>query len=233
MGLSGKKKTVAPPSGEEDLTMNMERGKPSSRPSKPLSMFRRHVRMLLLLLLGYLIQTCILPYVDIAGVTPSVLFPIIAVITVGFGRIRAFWAGAFYGILLEVMQPTVALMNLILYPSAGLLCSVLCSDKSAQQLEYERSLGRAGRNISPLLRTPLCAFLLTLSYDALNLAYIYLRGTDLTAASIGRGILDVTLTTLITVVVMVPLRRFLGFRSDRSIVAAPKRYELYHSRNQE
>ncbi len=219
----------ATPSEEEAVLLPSGK-RHQSKHGGPMSMFRRHVRMLILLLLGYLMQVCIMPYVSIGGVTPSVIFPIIAVITVGFGRIRAFWAGAFYGIVLEVMQPTVALMNLIMYPAAALLCSVMLSDKRPQQLEYERSLGRAGRNISPLVRTPICSMLLTLVYDGLNLIYIYLRGNNPTLASFGRGILDVVLTTLLTLLLMIPLRRFLGFRTERTVAEAPKRYDLYHSR---
>lgn len=219
----------APAPEEETVLLPSGKRRQAGR-SGPMSMFRRHVRMLILLLLGYLTQVCIMPYVSIGGVTPSVIFPIIAVITVGFGRIRAFWAGAFYGIVLEVMQPTVALMNLIMYPASALLCSVMLADKRPQQLEYERSLGRAGRNISPLVRTPICAMLLTLIYDGLNLIYIYLRGNTPTLTSFGRGVLDVVLTTLLTLLLMIPLRRFLGFRAERAVAAAPKRYDLYRSR---
>lgn len=221
-------KRPSPPMTEEDMTLK-DGHRAEKQPRTP-SMFMRHVRMGVLLLLGYLVQTCVMPYVSVGGMTPSVLFPIIAVITVGFGKVRAFWAGAFYGIVLETMHPTVPLLNLMLYPAAALLWSVVFSDKSPQQLEYERSLGRAGRNVSPLVRTPLCTLLLALSYDGLNLIYIYLRGTDLTAAAIGRGLLDTLVTTLLSVVLTVPLRRFLGFRPERRRVTKPTRYEPYAPR---
>jgi len=189
----------------------------------------RHVKLLFALLAAYLIQMCVMPYFSIAGVTPSVLFPLMAIVIVAFGKCRGFWAGSVFGILLETMQPTVRLMNLLLYPVSSLLCGVICADKTTQQLEYEKSIGKVGRNVSPLLRTPLCALLLTLIYDTVNLVYIYLRGSSVTAASIGRGVLDAVLSVLITLVVMVPIRHFFGYRRVRREVKAPKRYEI--SRN--
>lgn len=198
------------------------------KPTRALtrSSLTRHVKMFFCVFAAYLLQMCVMPYFSVGGVTPSLLFPTIAVITVAFGKLRAFWAGAILGILLETMQPTVALLNLIMYPAASLICSVICADKTVQQLEYERSIGKAGRNITPFVRTPLCAFLLTLTYDTVNIAYIYLRGSEISAVSIGRGCMSVFLSTLITLVVMVPLRHFLGYRTRRVKVGKPQRYEL-------
>ncbi len=186
----------------------------------------RHVKLFFALMAAYLIQMCVMPYVSIGGVTPSVLFPLMAIVIVAFGKCRGFWAGSVFGILLETMQPTVRLMNLLLYPVSSLLCGVLCADKTTQQLEYEKSIGKVGRNVSPLLRTPLCALLLTLTYDTVNLVYIYLRGSSLTAGSIWRGVLDAVLSVIITVVVMVPIRHFFGYRRPRREIEQPKRYEF-------
>ncbi len=185
----------------------------------------RHVIMLLVLLFSYLIQVSVMPYVVIGGVTPSLLFITVAVITVGFGKLRAFWAGAFFGILLEVMQPTVKLLNLMLYPVSALLCSLLFADKTPQQLEYARSMGRSGRNVTPMLRTPLCAALNTMVYEGVNIVYIYLRGTSINGTHIGRGILNVVMTTLLCCLLMIPLRRLLGLRVTRPNVPRPEQYK--------
>ena len=92
--------------------------------------FLRQLRLLFVLLMGYLLQVCVLPSFPIANVTPSLIFAVIAIVTVGYGRIRALWAGAFYGIILETMMQTISLFNLALYPIAALFCSAFFADRS-------------------------------------------------------------------------------------------------------
>ena len=176
------------------------------------SLFLRQARFFLVLLLGYLLQVCVMPYFKLGDVTPSMLLACTAVITVGYGRLRALWAGAFYGILLETFLTSVPMMNLMAYPVVALLCSVPCADKSASRLQYERSVGKAGRNISPLLRTVLCALLNAFCIEVVNLVYAYLRGAALTSTAVGRAVMCILSTALLTALVMLPLRRMLGFR---------------------
>lgn len=172
----------------------------------------RQARFFLILLLGYLLQVCVMPYFRLGDITPSFIIACTAVITVGYGRLRALWAGAFYGILLETFLASVPMMNLMAYPVVALLCSVPCADKSASRLQYERSIGKAGRNISPLLRTVLCAILNAFCIEVVNLVYAYLRGATMTAAAMGRALLCILSTAALTALVMIPLRRMLGFR---------------------
>lgn len=172
----------------------------------------RQVRLFLVLLAGYLVQVCIMPYLQVGDVTPSMLVACIAVVTVGYGRLRALWAGAFYGILMETFLAAVPMFNLMIYPVCALLCSVPCADKSAARLQYERSIGKAGRNISPLLRTVVCAAMNGFCIEVVNLVYKYLNGAALTAGAVGRALLCILATTLLTLIVMLPLRKLLGFR---------------------
>lgn len=175
-------------------------------------MILRQVKLFLVVLFGYLVQVCVMPYCQVNGITPSLLAAVVAIVTVGYGRLRALWVGAFYGIVLETLLPTVTMLNLLLYPVSALLCSVPCADKSVARLQYERSIGKAGRNISPLLRTVVCALLNALVYEIVNIVYLYLRGSDLTAITFSRALTAILTTTALTALIMIPVRKLLGFR---------------------
>lgn len=172
----------------------------------------RQVKLAILVLLGYLMQVCVMPYLKVGSITPSMLLAVIAIVTVGYGRLRALWVGAFYGIVMETLLPTVPMLNLMFYPVSALLCSVPTADKSATRLQYERSIGKAGRNVSPVLRTILCALLNTLVYEIVNLVYMYLGGAAIDGDQITRALTAIALTTTVAAVVVVPVRKLLGFR---------------------
>ena len=170
------------------------------------------IKFFFVVLLGYLVQVCVMPYFAVGDVTPSMLFALIAIITIGYGKLRALWVGCIYGILMETMCPTIRMLNLLLYPlSAGFL-SMFFADKTEKRLEYERSIGKAGRNVNSYLRTMGCAATNTLIYEIVNILYMYLGGSALSAAIIGRGLLNVLWTTVLTTLIMIPVRRFLGFK---------------------
>ena len=177
-----------------------------------------------LVLLAYLLQLTLMPELRFWDVTPSLLFAMVAIYSVSYGKLHAFWIGAFYGIVLETMQPTRELFSLLIYPVAALLGSVIFSDKSSRQLEYERSLGRSGRNVTPFLRMPLCAALNTIVYEVVNVTYIYLREGAIAGNAIGRAVLNVVLTTLLTIILMYPVRRMMGFKPVKPEPEAPKLY---------
>lgn len=184
----------------------------------------RQIRILLLVIVAYLLQMNVMPFLQIADVSPNLLLTVIAIVSVGYGRVRAFWVGAVYGLILETMQPTRELFSLLLYPLSALLGAMIFADKSMRTLEYERSLGRAGRNTTPYLRTPLCAMVNALVFEIVNVTYIYLREGSINAGHIGRGVLSVVMTVVITVVLMYPIRRLLGFRTVKPEPEAPKLY---------
>lgn len=191
----------------------------------------RQVKLFLVILVGYLAQVSIMPYLQFGGVTPSLLLAVTAIVTVGYGMLRGLWAGMIYGIVMEIMLPTVPMLNLLFYPVSALLCSVFFADKSEARLQYERSTGRKGRNISPLLRTVLCAALNVLIYEIVNLVFMYLSGAVLTAALIQRGLTDVLATTGLTAVIMVPVRKLLGFRKKEEVPVAELRFDRRPARD--
>ena len=182
------------------------------------SLFRagmRQVRFFLILMAAYLVQVIALPRLKIGGVTPSLLIVVMAVVIVSYGRLRGFWAGALYGILMETMLPPVPLMDLIFYPVAALFTSMFFANKSERRLEMERSQNKAGRDISPFLRIPLAALTMTVLYEAVNLIYVYLGGSSLTAAHFARAVTHLWINTLASIPLGMLLRRLFGFRRKR------------------
>ena len=185
----------------------------------------RQVKLLLAILVGYLAHVAIMPYIDVGGTSPSLLIATTAIVTVGYGILHGLWTGLFYGIVMETMLPTVPMLNLLFYPISALLCAVFFADRSEAQLQYARSIGKRGRNISPLLRTVLCAMVNVTFYEAVNLVYMYLNGAEFTAALIQRGLTDVLATMALTAIIMVPVRKLLGFRKAEEAPVAEFRFD--------
>ena len=174
--------------------------------------FMRQVKLFLVILVGYLAHVTIMPYLRLGDVTPSLLIATTALVAVGYGLLRGLWTGLFYGIVMEIMLPTVPMLNLLFYPITALLCSAFFADRSAAQLQYAQSIGKRGRNRSPLLRTVLFALVNVFCYEVVNLVYMYLSGAALSSALILRGLTDIFATTALTAIIMIPVRKFLGFR---------------------
>ena len=185
----------------------------------------RQVKLVLAVFVGYLAHVSIMPYLRIGDVSPSLLLAMTAIVIVGYGILRGVWVGMFYGIVMEIMLPTVPMLNLLFYPVSALFCAVLFADRSAAQLQYARSIGKRDHNASPLLRTALCAMVHTIVYEVVNLVYMYLSGADLSSTLILRGITDVIITTLLTAAIMVPVRKLLGFRKEEQAAAPQMRFD--------
>lgn len=179
-----------------------------------LRMGWRQIKLFLVLLLGYLVQVCVMPYLKVGGITPNIIASCIALITVGYGRLRALWAGLFYGILLETFLASVPMMNLLTYPVSALLCSVFFADKTATRIQHEQARGKTGRNVSPLLRTVLCAAALCVCIEIVNLVYASLSGASFTMTALGRALTCILSTAALTALIMIPVRRFMGFRKQ-------------------
>ena len=91
-------------------------------------------------------------------------------------------------------------------------CSIFFADKSETQLEYERSAGKPGRNVSPYLRTLGCCAINVLIYEIVNVFYMYLSGSSLSMDIFGRSLVHILYSTGLAMVLALPVRRFLGFR---------------------
>ncbi len=192
--------------------------KSSKRRPMPPSL-RRYLVFLFLVPLGYLSHVCIMPYVSIFGVTPNLLYAVIAIVTVAYGRLQAFWVGLIYGLVTQVMLPSVSYLNLGLYSLTSLFCAFAFADRSLRQLEMDKAMGRKSRTLSPLLRTVLCAMVNVMLYEAINIVYITLGGSDLTAGHILRGLQDVVLTGVLTLVTALFVRRIIfGKKPEKKVM---------------
>lgn len=167
---------------------------------------RKYTVFLLLIVFGYLFEVCVMPYIKLFGITPNLLYVVIGIITVAYGKLRAFWAGIIFGLLMQIMVPSVTLLNLALYPLTTLFCSFAFADKPLKTLEYERIVNRTRKELPPWLRTVLCTMLNVLIYETVQVTYIYLGGSPVTGSHILRGLADVICSGLLCLILQFPVR---------------------------
>lgn len=179
---------------------------------------RKYTVLLLLTFIGYFSEVCVMPYVKIFGVTPNLLYAVIGIVTVAYGKLRAFWVGLIYGILMQVMLPSVTMLNLALYPLSTLFCSFAFADKPLKTLEYERATNKKKKEMPAWQRTVLCTALNTLVYEVINLTYIYIGGNALTFMHILKSVGNVLLTSLLCLILLVPLRRLILGKKSSTLV---------------
>lgn len=173
-------------------------------------MYTKLFKAALLTLLAYLLQVTVSQYISVWDVAPNIALAIIAIVTVGMGRKYAFLMSLTIGYLLQIMMGVLDYINLILYPVCAMIGALAFSDKSERKLEEERTTGRRSIQLHPHLRTPLCAALSTVIFEAVNLLYIYLSGVTLDGGHLSRALIDVVYTTLISGALQFPIRWWLG-----------------------
>lgn len=188
---------------------------------------RKYVALVLITGLGYLLYVCVMPYLSVFGVVPNLLYAVIAIVTVAYGKLRALWVGLLYGLLTEIMLPSITYLNLALYSLTTLFVSFGFADKPLKQLEYERAVRKDARERPAWLRTLLCAALNIAAYEAVNVTYISLGGNALTVSHFVRAFLSVLLTTALTGLLMFPLRRLIfGKKKEAPVLrSAPLVFE--------
>lgn len=179
---------------------------------------RRYLALGLITLLGYLCEVCIMPYIRPFGISPNLLFVVIGVVTVAYGKLRAFWVGIIYGLLMEIMFPSVTFINLAMYPVSTLFCSFAFADKPLKTLEYERATNKRKKELPAWLRTVLCTALNTVVYEVINLTYLFIDGNTLTFMHILKGFGNVVLTSFLCLLLLVPLRRMILGRKTSVLV---------------
>lgn len=180
--------------------------------------FRKYIALLLMVVFGYLLEVCVMPYMKIFGVVPNLLYVIIGVVTVAYGKLRALWVGLAFGLLMQIMLPSVSILNLVIYPVTTLFCSFPFADKPLKRLEYERATNKVVKELPPRLRTVLCTALNILFYEVINVTYVFIRGSALTPGHFLKAFLDVLLTTLLCLVLQFPLRRLILGRITETLV---------------
>ncbi|MBR2661326.1 MAG: hypothetical protein IKE15_07970 [Clostridia bacterium] len=180
--------------------------------------FRRYVSLALIIIFGYLFEVSVIPYIRPFGVSPNLLYVVIGIITVACGKLRAFWAGMIYGLLMEIMLPSVTFLNLAIYPITTLFCSFAFADKPLKTIEYERATNKSTKELPAWLRTVLCTALNTLVFEIVNVTYIYLGGSVLQAGHFIRAFAAVVLTSCLCFILLFPLRRILLGRKTEVLV---------------
>ena len=179
---------------------------------------RRYLAFVLIIVFGYLFQVCVIPYIRPFGISPNLLYVVIGIITVAYGKLRAFWAGLIYGLLMEIMLSSVPFLNLVIYPVTTLFCSFAFADKPLKTIEYERATNKKTKELPAWLRTVLCTALNSLIFEIVNVTYIYLGGTRLTFYHFIRAFAGVILTSLLCFILLFPLRRLILGRKTEVLV---------------
>ena len=183
------------------------------------SFFRRYILLALIIVFGYLCEVCIIPHIRLFGVSPNLLFVMIGIVTVAYGKLRAFWVGIIYGLLMEIMIPTVPYINIAVYPISTLFCSFAFADKPLKTLEYERATNKKSRELPPWLRTLFCTALNMLIYEAVNITYIYIGGSSLLVSHFLKAFASIMSTCLLCLLLLFPLRRLiLGPKSETLVL---------------
>ena len=179
---------------------------------------RRYTALALITVFGYLCEVCIMPYIRPFGVSMNILYVVIGIVTVAYGKLRAFWVGLVFGLLMEIMLPSVTYLNLVMYPVTTLFCSFAFADKPLKTIEYERATNRNRKELPAWIRTVLCTALNMCIYEIVNITYIYLGGTGLLVSHFIKAIAGIVMTSLLCLVLLFPVRRMILGRKYEALV---------------
>lgn len=176
------------------------------------------LKVLFLTLFTYLFQACAMKYFAFNGVTANLAFITLAVFVVSLGKKYAFCGSCIIGIFMECMLSNVPAMYVIAYPVITMICAQLFADMSDRQRE-RRIADNQGKNVfsrlrrkelPALMRIPLCAALMDGIWHTVMCVYMYLIGVDIAFSHIARAITAILYTTGLAVLLMLPMRYFLG-----------------------
>ena len=103
-----------------------------------MKQFIRPLRVIILTLVSYLLDVCVMRHLYIGSVTANVCLAGIAIITVSYGKKAAFCAGCIIGILMECMLASVPVLYLLSYPIITMLCAQWFADLSDRQRERRK-----------------------------------------------------------------------------------------------
>ena len=182
------------------------------------------LKVLFLTLFAYLFQACAMQYLTFGSVAASIPFVTLAVFTVSLGKKYTFCASCIIGIFTECMLSNIPVMYLVAYPIIAMLCAQAFADKSERQREkqLEKKMNRKTGKGRPLfsrwgqrdlpahVRIPLCAMMMDLIWHVVMCIYMYLIGVDITGTHFSRMFYGVMYTGAAAVVLMIPMRLFLG-----------------------
>ncbi len=179
---------------------------------------KKGLKVLFLTLFAYLFQVCAMQYLEINSVTASLPFATLAVFVVSLGKKYAFCGSCIIGILMECMLSNVPAMYAIAYPVITMICAQIFADLTDRQRErriadYQGKgfISRMRQKEAPsLLRIPMCAMVMDLIWHIVMCIYMYLIGVEINMVHISRLISGVLYTGALAVMIMLPMRYFLG-----------------------
>ena len=183
------------------------------------------LKVLLLTLAAYLVQTCVMQYLSVAGVTGSVLFAWLAILTVSCGKKYTFCASCLIGMLMESMLANVKGLYVIVYPAAAMLCAQIFADMNDTQRQRRQQSAKRFRlpesDLPVIVRIPCCAALMDLILNIVLCAYLYLIDVEISFLHVQRVVLSALYTAALALLLMRPLRRLLGMRPRRKVIPNP------------
>ncbi len=199
---------------------------------------KRALKALLITVLAYLVQVCVMKYLAFQGIMGSVVFAALAIIIVSCGKKYAFCASCLIGMMMESMLSNVPALYVIAYPVITMLCAQYFADMSDRQLERRRMMAESrkvriseGRgkehwwhrfmmryretDLPPIVRIPACAGLMDVLLNIVLAAYMYLIGEDIGWIHLVRLAASALYTMALSLVLMVPVRYVLGMYRRR------------------
>lgn len=186
-----------------------------------VSTLRKFILVIPGAVLFYLIQVCVMDYFSLFGVTGNILWAYLAIVIVSCGMKSAFCAAAIIGMLLECMLSSVSGLYLLCYTILTFAWSYVFADMSDRRRERKESLHPERRqgDLPAFLRIVLGAACMCFSMNAVHLTYVYLSGNEITFGHIGRALLGVLYSAGLAVLLMTPLRAFLGmYRREEAVM---------------
>ncbi len=199
---------------------------------------KRALKALLITVLAYLLQACVMQYLPVRGVVGSVAFAALSIIIVSCGKKYAFCAACLIGMMTESMLSNVPALYAIAYPVIVMFSAQNFADMSDRQLERRRvraenkqlaiSEGKRKEHwwqrfllryretdLPPIVRIPLCAGVMDLMMNIVLIVYLYLIGEEWSMAGLGRMLVSALYTAALALLLMVPCRYLLGMYRRR------------------
>jgi len=144
------------------------------------------LRILLLILTAYILQTVILPRFTMLSIQPDILLAVLVWLTADGERYAGFCIGAVMGLIMDAMVGLLPFLYLLAYPIMG-YASARLTPAIARKLPLPKER-RKRLSLEWLYRyVPLItAALMALLYEFALLVYRYLSGVDTTLAVFAR-----------------------------------------------
>ena len=210
----------------------------------------RPLKVAFLILLFYLLQSCVMPYFRVGGVIGNLNLVLIAILTVSLGKKYAFVSAAMVGIIMESVERNMQSFYIIIYPTLALIFAQLFSDMSEIKREIRRirvksdeqnkkidTLKRRSKwlkffraspadDINPHIRILLNAVSLQAAYELIMIIMVILNGVNITWSHLLNAIKTISYTAFLSLL-MFPVRYFLGMYHKKAVKDVGDDYEQY------